>query len=62
MDGSALLQAFGTLSGPDCLRDILPKYGQRIKVYNMVLTTYRLLPLYQPVRDHTQKVCRLAEV
>ena len=34
MDGEALLAAFGTHPGPDCLRDVLPKFGQRIKVYN----------------------------
>ena len=34
MDGEAIIAAFGATSGPDCLRDVLPKYGQRIKVYN----------------------------
>lgn len=36
MDGNAVLQALATLSGPDCLKEILPKYGQRIKVYNVI--------------------------
>jgi len=34
MDGEAIAQAFATCSGPDCLKDVLPKYGTRIKVYN----------------------------
>lgn len=33
MDGEALLAAFGERPGPDCIKDILPKFGQRIKVY-----------------------------
>lgn len=34
MDGEAIAEAFGTCSGPDCLKDILPKFGPRVKVYN----------------------------
>ncbi len=33
MDGQAISEAFASQAGPDCLRDVLPKYGQRIKVY-----------------------------
>ena len=36
MDGNAVLQALAALSGPDCLKEILPKYGQRTKVYNVI--------------------------
>ena len=36
MDGEALLGAFGCQAGPDCLKDVLPKFGQRIKVYRAI--------------------------
>lgn len=29
----AIVQTFGTASGPDCLRDVIKKYGTRVKVY-----------------------------
>lgn len=34
MDGEAIYQALGTSTGPDCLKDVLPKFGERLKVYN----------------------------
>ena len=34
MDGEAIVAAFGAHPGPDCLKDVLPRFGQRIKVYN----------------------------
>ena len=36
MDGDANFGAFGCQAGPDCLKDILPKYSQRIKVYHAI--------------------------
>ena len=36
MDGEAIFGAFGCQAGPDCLKDILPRYGQRIKVYRAI--------------------------
>ena len=36
MDGEAVLGALGRQVGPDCLKNILPKYGQRIKVYHAI--------------------------
>ena len=33
MDGEALLDAFETSPGPDCLKDVIPKYGIRVKAY-----------------------------
>ena len=33
MDGEAISVAFATQSGPDCLKDVIPKYGLRLKVY-----------------------------
>ena len=33
MDGEAISVAFAACPGPDCLRDVLPKLGQRLKVY-----------------------------
>ena len=39
MDGEAIIGSYGTQAGPDCLRDVLPKYGQRIKVYKAIKDT-----------------------
>lgn len=36
MDGEAVFDATGCQVGPDCLKDVLPKYGQRIKVYKAI--------------------------
>ena len=36
MDGESVCQAFGAFAGPDCLGDVLPKYGTRLKVYNAI--------------------------
>jgi hypothetical protein len=36
MYGQALIDAFDTCSGPDCLRDILPKFGIRVKTYKVL--------------------------
>lgn len=36
MDGEATMAAFATCSGPDCLKDVVSKYGSRVKVYNAI--------------------------
>ena len=36
VDGEALLGVFGCQAVPDCLKDALPKFGQRIKVYRAI--------------------------
>lgn len=33
MDGEAIIDAFGATPGHDCLKEVLPRFGQRIKVY-----------------------------
>lgn len=33
MDGEAISAAFASSPGPDCLRDVIPKLGHRLKVY-----------------------------
>ncbi len=38
MDGAAITQTFGTCVGPDCLRDVVSKFGVRIKVYTAIRT------------------------
>lgn len=38
MDGLAIIQAFGTISGPDCSKDIISKLGVRLKVYTAIKT------------------------
>ena len=35
-DGEATVAAFATRSGPDCLKDVIPKLGSRLKVYNAI--------------------------
>ena len=34
IDGEATAAAFATCAGPDCLKDVIPKLGIRLKVYN----------------------------
>lgn len=36
MDGEAVLMAMSTQSGPDCLKDVVPALGTRLKVYHAV--------------------------
>ena len=36
MDGDALSLAFAAHSGPDCLKDVVPKYGLRLKLYQAI--------------------------
>lgn len=36
MDGEATVAALATCSGPDCLKDVVPKLGSRLKVYNAI--------------------------
>ena len=36
MDGEAICLALATTAGPDCLRDVIPKYGLRLKVYQAI--------------------------
>ena len=38
MDGEAITNAFSEQSGTDCLKDVIPKFGQRIKVYKALKT------------------------
>ena len=50
MDGEAVCQALGTVCGPDCLKDVIPKYGIRLKVYNAVKTAVHNDESYQEVQ------------
>ena len=43
MDGNAIVAAFASTPGPDCLRDVLPKVGQRMKVY---MAMKRMMEVY----------------
>ena len=36
MDGEGTVGAFATCPGPDCLKDVVLKYGSRVKVYNAI--------------------------
>lgn len=36
MDGEATVAAFATCPGPDCIKEVVPKYGYRVKVYNAI--------------------------
>ena len=40
MDGEALAAAFASCPGVNCLRDVLPKFGQRLKVYNALKAVF----------------------
>ena len=51
MDGEAVLGAFGCQTGPDCLKDILPTYGQRIKVYHAIKSAMSTVPLPEVFRQ-----------
>ncbi|XP_065891863.1 uncharacterized protein [Dysidea avara] len=36
MDGEAISLAFTTTSGPDCLKEVISQFGQRLKVYKAI--------------------------
>ena len=36
MDGEAVSLAFASCSGPDCIKDVISKYGLRLKVYQAI--------------------------
>ena len=36
MDGEAVEAAFAAIPGPDCFKDLIPKLGLRLKVYNEI--------------------------
>jgi hypothetical protein len=56
MDGYALSLAFAAHSGPDCLKDVVQKYGLRLKVYQAIkaeLEAERYQVIYTCVCMHT---------
>ena len=36
MDAEAISLAFATVSGPDCLKEVISQYGLRLKVYRLI--------------------------
>ena len=36
MDGQTIALAFASQSGPDCIKDVVSKYGLRLKVYQII--------------------------
>ena len=36
MDGESLVTLIGIMPGPDCLKDLIPKIGIRLKVYRCI--------------------------
>ena len=38
VDGDALITLLDTLSGPDCLKELVPEIGVRMKVYKLIKT------------------------
>ena len=38
MDGESLETLLGTTQGPDCLKELIPKVGIRLKVYQRIRT------------------------
>ncbi len=42
MDGDAICQALESFSGSDALKDVLPRFGERVKVYNAIKKAFVL--------------------
>jgi len=40
MDGEALVTLLTAVQGPDCLKDLIPKLGVRLKVYQRIKMLY----------------------
>ena len=40
IDGESLATLIGIVPGPDCLKDLIPKIGIRIKVYHHIKAYY----------------------
>lgn len=40
MDGESLVTLIGIMPGPDCLKDLIPKIGIRLKVYRCIKSCY----------------------
>ena len=40
MDGESLVTLIGIMPGPDCLKDLIPKIGGRLKVYRSIKACY----------------------
>ena len=40
MDGDSLATLFGTIPGPDSLKELVAKVGLRMKVYKMIKALY----------------------
>lgn len=38
MDGEAIVSAFGVACGPDCLKEVVKRYGDRLKIYRKLKT------------------------
>ena len=63
MDGDAIMDALASCSGPDCLKEVLPKYGQRIKLYKAIsqevgleLHFYSIENKYDIIRSITVRI------
>ena len=42
MDGEATVAAFATCPGPDCLKEVVPKYGPRLHSNTISMQSYTL--------------------
>ena len=40
MDGESLVTLVGSKPGPDCLKDLVPKVGLRMKLYKLIKLIY----------------------
>ena len=40
MDGEALVMLLTNVQGPDCLKDLIPKLGVRLRVYQRIKAVY----------------------
>lgn len=46
MDGEAVTAAFATNPDPDCLKEVLPKLGQRLRVYKAFQEHINIIKVY----------------
>ena len=60
MDGEAVSTAFATVPGPDCIREVVPKLGYRLKVYRCLKALLEETQVFRVKRaQNSNEVARL---
>ena len=58
MDGESLEALLGTTQGPDCLKELIPKVGIRLKVYQRIRTAmYNRCQIFSSVSHIRARTC-----